>query len=50
MVPTCSYRMGTIDMGIGVAILGEYKLFYTNYSETQNLIGKYRDQCMVNTQ
>lgn len=24
VVPTCSYRMGTIDMGFGVAILGEY--------------------------
>jgi len=24
MVPTCSYRMGTVDMGYGVAIIGKF--------------------------
>ena len=36
VVPTCSYRMGTTDMGIGVAILGEsnkfgYHCFHSNH-------------------
>ena len=25
VVPTCSYRMGTLDMGFGVAILSKYR-------------------------